>query len=219
TGEGTPSFVRCNSQSDGVQGYEQTGRAYLTSSECSFWPLERMVPLFLAGDYEGLNEPPVNISYLAASKSAAENYALAAQIVLPLVTEWLGAAKGRSEARSQVVELSDPQAAAYESGNLLLLPLSNDSRLARLTAVHQLTHAAFYSRRLWIYEGLAHFAQAVYLERESGRQAALDFMSPHSSAVADAEKTGAQANSSDESLVNTSTEEFYRSKAMYVWWM
>src|SRR5438270_2007248 len=25
TGEGTPSFVRCNSQSDGVQGYEQTG--------------------------------------------------------------------------------------------------------------------------------------------------------------------------------------------------
>jgi len=219
TGEGTPSFVRCNSQSDGVQGYEQTGRAYLTSSECSFWPLERMVPLFLAGDYEGLNEPPVNISYLAASKSAAENYALAAQMVLPLVTEWFGAAKGRSEARSQVVELSDPQAAAYESGNLLLLPLSNDSRLARLTAVHQLTHAAFYSRRLWIYEGLAHFAQAVYLERESGRQAALDFMSPHSSAVADAEKTGAQANSSDESLVNTSTEEFYRSKAMYVWWM
>jgi aminopeptidase N len=105
--------------------------------------------------------------------------------------------------------------------------------MAQFTAVHQLTHAVFFSPRPWIYEGLAHFAQAAYRERESGRDAALDFMGLHRTAVAEAEKALADAqrkgagaadspvNSSvvDTSLVGTSIEEFYRSKAMYVWWM
>ena len=238
TGEVTPSFVRCNSPLGSAQGYEQMGRAYLAWSECSFQPLAGSVPLFLAGDYESLDKPPVNISYLAAHKPAAENYALAAQVVLPFVTEWFGIAKGRPEARAQVVELSDPQAAPYETGSMMLTPLNSDSKLAQLRAVHQLTHSAFFSPRPWIYEGLAHFAQAAYRERESGRDAALDFMGLHRTAVAEAEKALAEAqraeaqqkgadaadspvNSSvvDTSLVGTSIEEFYRSKAMYVWWM
>ena len=106
---------------------------------------------------------------------------------------------------------------------MLLTPLSTDPKLAQLTAVHQLTHAAFFSPRPWIYEGLAHFAQAVYRERESGRQAALDFMGLHRTALAEAEKAldrEAQPEyGADESLISTSIEDFYRSKAMYVWWM
>jgi hypothetical protein len=223
-GEGTSaSLLRCNGQTGGEQGYEQMGRGYKAWSDCSFQPLRNTVPLFLAGDYEGLDKPPVNISYFATHKSAAENYALAAQMALPLVTEWFGAAKGRPEVRAQVVELSDPHAAPYETGSVLLTPLNNDLALAQLTSIHQLTHAAFPSPRPWIYEGLAHFAQALYREGEGGRLAALDFMGLHGTLVAQAEKALAEKKDQNDaarnSLINTSMEEFYRSKAMYVWWM
>jgi aminopeptidase N len=48
-------------------------------------------------------------------------------------------------------------------------------------------------------------------------------MGLHRTAVSDAEKAISDArrqnDSADDSLINTSVEEFYRSKAMYVWWM
>ena len=87
------------------------------------------------------------------------------------------------------MELADPEATPFDAGSMVLTPLGgNDSRRYSLTAVHQLTHAAFASPRPWIYEGLAHFAQAAYRERQDGRQAALDFMSLHRTAIADTEK-------------------------------
>jgi len=185
--------------------------------------LGETVPLFVVGPYETLAQPPVNISYLQEHKTAAQTYALAAQLAAPFVTEWFGAPKGRAEVRTEVAELDDPEAAPYESGSMLLTPLNSDSKLAQLAAVHQLTHAAFFSPRPWIDEGLAHFAQAVYRERESGRQSALDFMGLHRTALAQAEKVLAeergQKTGAGEALISTSIEDLYRSKAMYVWWM
>jgi aminopeptidase N len=122
-----------------------------------------------------------------------------------------------------VVELNDVEAAAFESGNLLLTPLAKlDSRLYELTAVHELTHACFPSPRPWIYEGLAHFAQALDREQHNDRRGALDFMAPFLAIIADAEKStgaGGDRASAKASLINTSREELYRSKAMFVWWM
>ena len=139
------------------------------------------------------------------------------------MAEWFGAPKGPAEVKAEVVELNDPEAAPYESGSMLLTPLNTDPKLAQLTVVHQLTHAAYYSPRPWVYEGLAHFAQAVARERESGRQSALDFIGLHRTALAEAEKALAAQKAkngvTEEALVTTSIEEFYRSKAMYVWWM
>src|SRR5208282_2441178 len=67
---------------------------------------------------------------------------------------------------------------------LLLTPLTaTDPKLAGLVAAHQLTHAAFFSPRPWINEGLAHFAQALYLEHRTGRQSALDYIGSHGSAL------------------------------------
>ncbi len=139
------------------------------------------------------------------------------------MAEWFGAPKGAAEVKAEVVELNDPEAAPYESGSMLLTPLNTDPKLAQLTVVHQLTHAAFFSPRPWIYEGLAHFAQAIARERESGRQSALDFIGLHRTALAEAEKAltaeKSKDSGADEALVSTSIEELYRSKAMYVWWM
>ena len=223
SGEGVPTISLCNCKSGGLKSYEQMDRAYKTVTECSFQPLEETAPLFVIGNYDGLDQPSVNISYFPDHKAAAENYALAAQLAGAFVTEWFGTPKGRAEVKAEVVELNDPEAAPYESGSMLLTPLNSDSKLARLTAVHQLTHAAFFSLRPWVYEGLAHFTQAVYREREGGRDAALDFMGLHRTAVEEAEKvfaeTRGQTPGAKDSLINTSVEEFYRSKAMYVWWM
>lgn len=222
SGEGTPSTLLCNGAGGGLRTFEQMGRAYESVTECAFQPLGETVPLFVIGPYEGLDQPPVNISYLPEHKPAAHTYALAAQLVVPFVTDWFGPLKGPAEARAEVVELSDPEAAPYESGSMLLTPLNNDSALARMTAVHQLTHAAFFSPRPWIYEGLAHFAQAVYRERENGRQSALDFMGLHRTALAEAEKSLAESSqntATNQSLISTSIEELYRSKSLYVWWM
>jgi hypothetical protein len=228
SGEGTPPILMCNGEAGGLQTYQQMGRAYESVNECGFRPLGETVPLFVMGNYDSLDRPSMNISYFPDHKPAAERYALAAQLAAPFVTEWFGTPKGRAEVKAEVIELSDLEAAPYESGSMLLTSLNNDAKMAQFTAVHQLTHAAFYSPRPWIYEGLAHFAQAVYRERESGRDAALEFMGLHRTGVAEAEKAAADADRRNggavdslikDALVSTSVEEFYRSKAMYVWWM
>ncbi len=174
----------------------------------------------MIGSYDALERPSLKTSFLPGHKSGAENYALAADLAVPLVTEWFGAPRQKAE----TVDLADPEAASFESGPMLLTPLgSTNSAVYELSAVHQLTHAAFFSSRAWIYEGLAHFAQALEREQQNGRPAALDFMGRHRTAIVDTEKALAAAHSEHEaanqSLINTSIEEFYRSKAMYVWWM
>ncbi len=223
SGEGTPAILICNGEAGGLRTEQRMGGAYEVVTECAFRPLGQTAPLFVIGNYEGLDQPSINISYIPDHKPAAEKYVLAAQQVAPFVTEWFGIPRERAEVKAEAIELSDPEAAPYESGSMLLIPLNIDSKMAQLTAVHQLTHAAFFSPRQWIYEGLAHFAQAVYRERESGRDAALDFMGLHRTAVAEAEKAVAEVRraktGAGDALIDTSIEEFYRSKAMYVWWM
>jgi hypothetical protein len=223
SGEGTPLILLCNGKAVGLQAEERMGRAYGIEKECDFQPLGEAVPLFVIGPYEGLDQPPVNISYFPDHKAAAQAYALAVRLEIPFVTEWFGGLKAPASARAEIVESSDSEAAPYESGNILLTPFSTDSKQAHLTAVHQLTHAVFFSPRSWIYEGLAHFAQAVYREQNSGRQTALDYMDSHRTALVEAEKAldrkRSQNTEADESLINTNIEDFYRSKALYVWWM
>ena len=120
-----------------------------------------------------------------------------------------------------MIELPDPAAAPFESGTTLLTPFSSDSKLAEITLAHQIAHSMFISPRAWVDEGVPHFAQALWREHESGRQAALDYMGLHRTALADAEKlTSSQPDTAGQhALPNTVDEEFYRSKAMFVWWM
>ncbi|HXM23271.1 MAG TPA: hypothetical protein VN948_18585 [Terriglobales bacterium] len=219
--EASFSVVRMNGTTTGVPA-EEPGVPPETSSSCvthRFVGFGIMVPVLAVAQYSVLDRPNISIGYITGHKPGAENYALATELATPLVTEWFGAPRQNA----QVAEQPDSEAASFESGTMLVMPLnSSDSRAYQLTAVHQLTHTAFHSPRPWIYEGLAHFAQALEREQQNGRPAALDFMGSHLPAMADAEKAVAAAHSqsaADESLINTTTEEFYRSKAMYVWWV
>jgi hypothetical protein len=193
-------------------------------ADCSYRALGSILPTLVIANYEVVKRPDVEVHFLPGHNIAAANYADAAQKVVPFITEWFGAPRSKAE----TADLQDASAAPFESGSLLLTPLAGiDPKLAALMAAHQLTHAAFSSPRPWINEGLAHFAQALYLEREKGRRAALDYIGLHRSAFAaiDREKekqTTPPLRAEDEasrSLVNTADEQLYRSKAMCVWWM
>ena len=204
----------------GTALYEQMSRALAVSAECQFVPLGLRVPAFVMANYEILHQPTVEVAHRPEHRLNAESYAKAADTVTPFVGEWFGTPREKA----QVVELFDPGASPFESGAMLLTPLGDtDPKLLQIALVHELAHAAFPSNRPWIYEGLAHFAQAAYRERQGNRQSALDFLGLHRSAVVAAEKVVAErpkdASAQDESLIATSVDEFYRSKAAYVWWM
>jgi hypothetical protein len=216
-GSGVP-ILFCNQA--GTAPYEQMSRVLAVSAECQFVPLGLRVPAFVMANYEILHQPTVEVAHRPEHRLTAESYVKAADTVTPFVGEWFGTPREKA----QVVELFDPGASPFESGAMLLTPLGDtDPKLLQIALVHELTHAAFPSNRPWIYEGLAHFAQAAYRERQGNRQSALDFLGLHRSAVVAAEKVVAErpkdASAQEESLIATSVDEFYRSKAAYVWWM
>jgi hypothetical protein len=192
-------------------------------ADCTYLRLASVVPTIVIANYEVVDRPAVAVHFLRSHDLPATNYADAVDKVIAFISEWFGAPKSKA----QTADLADSNAAPYESGSLLLTPLTSaDPKLAALASAHQLTHAAFSSPRPWINEGLAHFAQALYLERQSGRQAALDYIGLHRSALSAMEsevKNQTIAPRSDDevnrSLINTYDEELYRSKAMCVWWM
>jgi hypothetical protein len=187
--------------------------------DCTSQPLRLDVSTLVIADYQVLERPAIEVRYLRGHDVAAINFADAADKIAPFITEWFEARREKAK----TADLADPHAAPFESGALLLTPLAgSDSKVAGLAAAHQLTHAAFLSFRPWIEEGLAHFAQALYLEQQSGRPAALEYMSLHRLALSEVEAPSTLPRSGDEvnrSLVNTTSEELYRSKAMCVWWM
>ena len=193
------------------------GAASAPVPACAFDDLSDAASFALA-HYGLVNRPSVTVFNLPTHAVAAEAYADAADRVAPLIRDWFGATREKV----QVIDLPDPEDAPFESGALLFTPLSSsDSTRIDLAMAHQFAHASFHSSRPWIDEGLAHFAQALYLEQEKGRRAALDYMSVHQGALLKKELT-ADAKPEDavnHSLVNTISEELYRSKAMDVWWM
>jgi hypothetical protein len=189
-------------------------------ADCTYRSLGWIVPTLVISNYEVIERLSVAVHFVRGHDGAAASFANAAEKALPLISDWFGPPHGKAE----TADLPDPNAAPFESGPLLLTPLSSgDAKLAGLVAAHQLTHAAFFSPRPWINEGLAHFAQALYLEHQSGRKAALDYMGLHRSAlnadegvIATTPRSESEAN---RSLINTYDEQLYRSKAMCVWWM
>ena len=197
--------------------HEAMGSIQRLEANCNYQAQES--PAFVIADYQALERPAIEVLYLRGHDFAATTFADAAEKLVPFITEWFGPIREKAH----TADLADSSAAPFESGALLLTPLGNDDpKLAGLAAAHQLTHAAFLSVRPWIEEGLAHFAQALYLEQHSGRQAALAYMGLHRAAFGSIDAPTGIPRSEDEvnrALVNTTSEELYRSKAMCVWWM
>jgi hypothetical protein len=118
-----------------------------------------------------------------------------------------------------VVELPDPEASSFESGNMLLMPLKGGDTQLLLSAAEQLSHAFFPSSRSWIHDGLASYAQVRLVEEKEGREAAIAYLQAHRGALLGREKRNLSGSEEADSLINDPDQFSVQSKAMYVWWM
>jgi len=203
------------------------GTAHSHSAKCEYQRLGSVTPVFAMASYQVQSKTPLILLSLPGDEEGAARYANALEPAMKFVSGWFGV----PSTQIAIADFADPNSPPFESGTLLMASLAGeDSKLAGTNLVHELVHSAVPSARPWVYEGLAHFAEAMYREQQGGRPAALDFLGVHKDAFVDAEKELAtssnksvvdnrSAKSAGQPLATTFDETFYRSKAAYVWWM
>jgi len=230
SGEAAPVMI-CSPGGDRI--IQQSGRSQLISAECSWTRLGTVIPTFAMANYEPEPKKPLTLFSLSGHEEGAATYSNALDPAMKFVSGWFG----KPSAPVAIADFSDPNSAPFESGTLLMASMAaEDSKLAGINLVHELVHSALPSSRPWVYEGLAHFAEAMYRQEQGGRQAALDFLGLHRAAFLDSEKEVSAAllkdigqknvdrknveeKSAGQPLAITFDETYYRSKAAYVWWM
>lgn len=182
-------------------------------------PLGEVLPVFAIGGYLVLNNPDVTIHFMPDHKTGADDYASAVEEVSPLVSKWFGDHRQSPDVKPEVVDLPDPNTASFESGNLLLTSLAGSDTKLLLSATQQLTHAFFPSPHAWIHDGLASYAQVRLVEDKKGRQAAVDYLQGHRTALLDLEKVSGERKKDNDSLINSLDDFRIQTKSMYMWWM
>ncbi len=214
-----------NDAPSGVPGSSMSATTSGDLSACgdhSFPRITQTVPTMIVANLSPMEQASVYIHYLPDHKSAAENYALAVEETAPFIDKWFGDHRNDPGTKAQVVDLPDPDAAPFESGNMLLMPLNVKDSALLLSALQQLTHLEFLSPRSWIHDGLAHYAQLKFLQERGGRPAVLDYLQGHRDALLASEKQtkAATANQpAEHSLINSADDFYIQNKAMNVWWM
>ena len=208
-------FLSC---SGGGSLYEALGAQQVIAT-CSLKSLGAIAPTFVAAHYmDQTKSPDFALLNLKGHEEGASKYSNSVDLASKFVTEWFG----KSTTPIVVADLADPHAAPFESGNLLLTSMAaQDAKLAQINTVHMLVHSAFQSQRPWVYEGLAHFAEAIYREKTDGRDAALMLLRLHQAPFLDFEREVAASPGKNlgKPLATTFDEAYYRSKAACVWWM
>jgi hypothetical protein len=215
TGGDRPAVLLCGASGGGTADF---GRDWILTSDCEWTALGTVAPTFVTADYVEHSKPPLSLFSLAGDEAGATTYANALEPAMKFVRGWFG----KPSAPIAVADFADTNSAPFESGTLLMASMAAaDSKLAGINLVHELVHSALPSSRPWVYEGLAHFAEALYRQDQGGRQAALDFLGIHRSAFVDSEKEVAASagKNAGQALAGTFDETYYRSKAAYVWWM
>ena len=186
-----------------------------------FEPIGTQTPTFALARFAKKSPdgfPGVTIYALTGHDDGADVYVRASEPAFNFVKDWFGS----PSIPVLIADFADPHSAPFESGAMLMASMAaEDSKLAGINLVHELVHSALPSSRPWVYEGLAHFAEAMYRQQQGGRAAALDFLGLHRAAFLDSEKeiAGPTSTSKGQPLASTFDETYYRSKAAYVWWM
>jgi hypothetical protein len=208
-----PQPLRSNAQ---FSLYESMGQN--RSQEYQWRHLGFVGPVLAGGDYRTLaarqekSAPPFSIDYFLDHQLQAADYARVIRDTLPTIT-------GKASLPASVIELPEDEDTTFDADSVLLTPLKPiDRKSLELTIAYMLAHQTLWSPRAWIYEGAAHLAQVLMRERQDGRAAAIAFMEQRLAPLALAD-SGAPETAYSNSLVNTTSEVFYRTKAMYVWWM
>jgi hypothetical protein len=212
--DGNPTLL-CGAQDEGSSA--KAGDRGL-QVQCGWNPLGSVTPTFAVADYVDQSKAPLKLFSLAGDEEGAAKYSNALEPAMKFVSGWFG----QPTAPVAIADFADPNSPPFESGTLLMASMAaEDSNLAGINLVHELVHSALPSSRPWVYEGLAHFAEAMYRQSQGGRDAALELLGLHSAAFLDAEKEVAAApqKNAGPPLAGSFGEIYYRTKAEYVWWM
>lgn len=171
--------------------------------------------LFLARRTE-TDSAGIRVLATPADQAEAQNYITAATRVAPLVQRWLGQ---KPRHLFTVLDLPGANDAPAETGNLLAIPIGagDAASLAPLVA-HGLAHAAFWSPRAWLNNGVASFIGTVWIQSADGRNIALESLNDNRSALALAEPA-LPGDGHGQNLLHAETAVYYRTKATYVLWM
>jgi hypothetical protein len=186
-------------------------------------------PTFILGNLTAIDREHLTIYAAPEHTSLARDYVVAAEKAQTTVAAWFG----EPRQKAVIVELADEDALPFEVGPYLFTPLKNVPPLALEVALARtLTHASFDSRRPWVREGLAGFAQSLIREQQQGRKAGLAYLNQFVNALSVAESQTQSTAKPDESssktqlpsigpqpLLSTNDELFYRTKAAFVWSM
>jgi len=170
------------------------------------------VPVFVKANYQELTpEEHSEVFFLAGQEDAAKRYSDALTTLAPV------AGVGAAPRDLRIFGLPDGDAAPFVTAGMLLTPLrvpmNNDTML---NIVYAKAFSSVTSPRAWIQDGLAHFAQAMFIEQEGNPAAALAYLQSHQEALIAAEK---QPGGDARSLINCPDGLYLQTKAMYVWWM
>lgn len=175
-------------------------------------------PVLVAGNYQQVvarqnpGEAAFVVDAFPEDIDQGEDYARVIRETPPTIT-------GKLNFPVALVELPEITDATYEADSLFLTPLKTiDRKSLELTLAYLFAHETLWSSRAWIYEGAAHLAQTLMRERQDGRAAAIAYMAQRLPPLMLADSGDADKAKSN-SLINTTNEVFYRTKAMYVWWM
>jgi hypothetical protein len=144
------------------------------------------------------------------------DWAKAAAAVTPFLQGWLGKVP---RAQLTLLDLPDAEDAPFETGSLLVTTVrpAPPEQLDGILA-HALTHAWMMSPRAWLSEGVAHFMGTLWVEKQRGRDKALESLEATRDALALAEPES-PASGPGQTLAQAISPVFYRSKATYVLWM
>jgi len=175
------------------------------------------VPTFVIADYQKLPaQNSIDVEYLPGQEETAKDYGEAASQIDPVVPV------GRGSKNLQILSLPDAEASPFVSQGVLLIPLGADlTNEAELDMVYAIARQLVLSPRAWIQEGLAHYAQAAFVEEHKGLEATLDYLNVHRAALVEAGKIPKSETAGEVSraLVDAPDDLYLQSKAMFVWWM
>lgn len=162
--------------------------------------------------------------------AATSSWSAADDKVTPFLQSWLG---DHPRAPLAVLDLPDPADAPFETGALLATPLgamssTNSETAAELDTilVHALTRAWLaapgHAKPAWLDEGLAGFLGSLWIEKQQGRERALESLEADRQALTLAEPASPGENlgpDSTQPLAEAWAPVYYRTKAAYVFWM
>jgi len=177
------------------------------------------VPTLVIADYQKFtpnDDDKIAVYYLAGQQDRAETYGEIATRIKPIFQN------SHETATLKILALPDPNAQPFVTEGMLLTPLNAPmTNEAELSIVYAKARQFVPSPRAWIQEGLAHYAQAEFIEKQKGRQAALDYLTSHAKVLTDDKEIAAKPDipGSPRSLINAPDDLYLQTKAMYVWWM